>query len=216
MKPCVRKAVLPLHTSIQRLEDISQMSCLNTQVRSGRDALKQHSKNIKEILLLFESTQYKAYYRLWEPLLKRFPAQRLAILSPEFVTSASELWWLMLEELAAEGLSSNVKRRSDGTCAKHKDGSFAHNGSQEATCARPLSGWFALAFASRVCKHTDVYGFNTYNKRNVQSYVATNNTRLNWPYHYFDNVEGETGTHNFDVTIKVIELLSEHVNITLI
>jgi hypothetical protein len=69
------------------------------QVRSGRDALKAHSSNKNEILLLFEATQYKAYYRLWEPLLKHFPAQRLAILSPDFITSASELWWLMLEQV---------------------------------------------------------------------------------------------------------------------
>ena len=121
-----------------------------------------------------------------------------------------------MSQLAASGQTAHVKRRSDGTCAKHKDGTFAHNKDEEATCARPLSGWFALAFAARACRHTDVYGFNSYSKaEKSKKYVMQNMTAQSWPYHYFDEVEGETGTHNFDATMKVIDLLAQHVNMTI-
>jgi hypothetical protein len=57
-----------------------------------------------------------------------------------------EMWWVMVDKLQALGMSTGVKRRSDGTCARHHDGTFSHDKEQEATCARPLSGWFALMF----------------------------------------------------------------------
>eukprot|EP00854_Cymbomonas_tetramitiformis_P021552 gene21552-25920_t len=64
--------------------------------------------------------QYRAYYRLWEPLLRHVPATRVAILSPDFVTAASEMWWILLDELQQEGASAGIVRRKDGTCARHK------------------------------------------------------------------------------------------------
>jgi hypothetical protein len=69
--------------------------------------------------------------------------------------------------------------------------------------------------SSRVCKHTDVYGFNGYKKSDAKTYATgVENNITNWPYHYFDEVEGESGTHNFDMTFKIVELLMEHVNMT--
>jgi hypothetical protein len=64
--------------------------------------------------------------QLWEPLLRQVPASRLAILSPEFSIAAAELWWTLVEQLEREGEAAHIKRRRDGTCAKHRDGSFAH------------------------------------------------------------------------------------------
>lgn len=64
--------------------------------------------------------------QLWEPLLHQVPATRLAILSPEFSIAAAELWWTLVEQLEREGETAHIKRRRDGTCAKHRDGSFAH------------------------------------------------------------------------------------------
>lgn len=54
-------------------------------------------------------------------------------------------------------------------------------------------------FAARVCDSVDLYGFNSYSRREVNE----DETEQHFPYHYFDNVEGETGSHNFEITIKV-------------
>lgn len=184
------------------------------EVRRGQDALKSHRKNTKETLLLFEATQYRAYYRLWEPLLRHVPATRVAILSPDFVTAASEMWWILLDQLQQEGSSAGIVRRKDGTCARHKDGSFSHSAPENltATCARPLSGWFALAFSARVCEKVDVYGFNYY-KRLTTGLPETKEDNVS--YHYYDDVQGETGTHNFDMTMKVLEKLGSSLNLVI-
>lgn len=54
------------------------------------------------------------------------PASRLAVLSPEFSIAAAELWWTLVEKLESQGQAAHIKRRRDGTCAKHRDGTFAH------------------------------------------------------------------------------------------
>jgi hypothetical protein len=74
------------------------------------------------------------------------PASRLAILSPEFSIAAAELWWTLVEQLEREGEAAHIKRRRDGTCAKHRDGSFAHteSGVEEVRSRRLLRPHLAL------------------------------------------------------------------------
>jgi hypothetical protein len=88
-------------------------------------------------------------------------------------------------------------------------------GQGEATCARPLSGWFALVFAARVCDRVDLYGFNGYSKLRRGGGGVGGVEERGFPYHYFDQVEGETGSHNFDITIKVLQLLALQINLTI-
>jgi len=88
-------------------------------------------------------------------------------------------------------------------------------GQAEATCARPLSGWFALVFAARVCDRVDLYGFNGYSKARRGGGGVGGEEERSFPYHYFDEVEGETGSHNFDITIKVLQLLALQINLTI-
>lgn len=50
----------------------------------------------------------------------------------------------------------------------------------------------------RMCDKVDVYGFNSkYNKHDASEF----------PYHYYDEAEGITGTHSFDLTMRIIEIV---------
>jgi hypothetical protein len=59
------------------------------------------------------------------------------------------------------------------------------------------TGWL-LGVDSQVCEEVDVYGFEAYTSK-----------RANSPYHYFDNVQGVTTVHSFDMAIDIYKLLGE-------
>ena len=64
---------------------------------------------------------------------------------------------------------------------------------------KPMSGFFAAFFAMQVCKQTTLYGFDAYTSR-----------RRNYRYHYFDNVQGFTDVHSFDLAMEVFRLIEKH------
>jgi len=63
---------------------------------------------------------------------------------------------------------------------------------------KPMSGFMAVMFLTNVCSKLDIYGFEAYTQK-----------RPNSPYHYFDNVQGVTSVHSFDMAIDMYRLLGE-------
>jgi len=122
-------------------------------------------------LVLFESTIYQAYYRLYMSLVARFPPRllQMVIVSPDFTSAAYELW-----------------RRTTLLIGKEMQTTFKHK--------KPTSGWFAMVFASEICGMIDLYGFEAYKR--TSSAPAR--------YHYFDNVQGFTNVHSFELTVQVV------------
>ncbi|XP_075265614.1 alpha-2,8-sialyltransferase 8B-like [Convolutriloba macropyga] len=125
-------------------------------------------------LVLFESTIYQAYFRLYMSLVERFPPQLLhmVIVSPDFTSAAFELW-----------------RRMTLLIGKEVQASYKHK--------KPTSGWFAMVFAAEMCDTIDLYGF--------EAYKRTSNAPAR--YHYFDNVQGFTNVHSFELTVQVFQRL---------
>lgn len=64
---------------------------------------------------------------------------------------------------------------------------------------KPMSGFFAAFFAMQICEKTNLYGFDAYTSR-----------RRNYRYHYFDNVQGFTDVHSFDLALEVFRLIERH------
>ena len=170
--------------------------------------LKQKYNGTASKLVVFESVRYRAYYTLIPKVLNAIGKERLLVLSPGYVQKVLDIWWTLLEEHTKEiDHDYGIVRRGDGTCAKHKDGTFGHSkttrdavegAAGEATCGRPLSGWFATVLAADVCDEVHIYGFDSYKKKKGQ-------TEGHAPYHYFDEVVGHTQTHNFDLAEKITE-----------
>lgn len=54
-----------------------------------------------------------------------------------------------------------------------------------------MSGFFAVFFALNVCDKVDLYGFDAYTSK-----------KRSYRYHYFDNVQGFTDVHSFDLALE--------------
>mmetsp|Transcript_13098 Transcript_13098/g.15815 ORF Transcript_13098/g.15815 Transcript_13098/m.15815 type:complete len:423 (+) Transcript_13098:394-1662(+) len=63
---------------------------------------------------------------------------------------------------------------------------------------KPMSGFFAVFFALNICEKVDLYGFDAYTSK-----------KRSYRYHYFDNVQGFTDVHSFDLAIEVYKLIEE-------
>eukprot|EP00241_Pyramimonas_parkeae_P002463 CAMPEP_0114234268 /NCGR_PEP_ID=MMETSP0058-20121206/5622_1 /TAXON_ID=36894 /ORGANISM="Pyramimonas parkeae, CCMP726" /LENGTH=453 /DNA_ID=CAMNT_0001345943 /DNA_START=415 /DNA_END=1776 /DNA_ORIENTATION=- len=63
---------------------------------------------------------------------------------------------------------------------------------------KPMSGFFAVFFALNVCDKVDLYGFDAYTSK-----------KRSYRYHYFDNVQGFTDVHSFDLALEVFKLFSQ-------
>eukprot|EP00238_Polyblepharides_amylifera_P010833 CAMPEP_0196587274 /NCGR_PEP_ID=MMETSP1081-20130531/56978_1 /TAXON_ID=36882 /ORGANISM="Pyramimonas amylifera, Strain CCMP720" /LENGTH=435 /DNA_ID=CAMNT_0041909415 /DNA_START=524 /DNA_END=1831 /DNA_ORIENTATION=- len=63
---------------------------------------------------------------------------------------------------------------------------------------KPMSGFFAVFFALNVCDKVDLYGFDAYTSK-----------KRSYRYHYFDNVQGFTDVHSFDLAIEVYKLFAQ-------
>lgn len=61
---------------------------------------------------------------------------------------------------------------------------------------KPMSGWTAVMFMAQMCESIDLYGFEPYKKGRTPA-----------KYHYFDNVQGVTSVHSFDLAIEVFQAL---------
>jgi len=166
------------------------------EVKHYRSSGKAHRKSQEETLVLFEPVLSRAYYKLYEPLFLRRPPPLTAVLALDFATAAGELWAMLQHKVAATDffLGSSIARNSAGICHAHQ---LPEN--SNSTCARPLTGWYAILFGIRLCDRLDIYGFD-------RDYRKDDKTQ-NYPYHYYDSAEGETGTHSFDLTMRVIEML---------
>jgi hypothetical protein len=69
---------------------------------------------------------------------------------------------------------------------------------------KPMSGFFAVLFALQMCDHVDLYGFDAYTSR-----------KRSYRYHYFDNVQGFTDVHSFDLAIEVYKLVAKRGGLTI-
>uniref|UniRef100_A0A061S222 N-acetylgalactosaminide alpha-2,6-sialyltransferase (Sialyltransferase 7E) n=1 Tax=Tetraselmis sp. GSL018 TaxID=582737 RepID=A0A061S222_9CHLO len=105
----------------------------------------QRAADGKGRLVLFESNNYQAYFRLYSSLAERFPPDelRMVILSPDFTSASYELWQRLTEEVT----------KKDNSFYRHK---------------KPTTGWFAAAFAAEICDQVDLYGFEAYKRRPMQ------------------------------------------------
>eukprot|EP00899_Mesostigma_viride_P016726 jgi/Mesvir1/25054/Mv11898-RA.1 len=70
---------------------------------------------------------------------------------------------------------------------------------------KPMSGYFATIFSLQVCDRVDLYGFDAYTSK-----------RRSYRYHYFDDVQGFTGVHSFDLAMEVFKLLSQKYDLQII
>lgn len=150
-------------------------------------------------LVLFESMQYRAYERLYKPLFLHRPPPATVVLSPSFGIRAMELWY---ENIHAEQPDDvQLALRDNGRCARRRDGSFAGSRGAATTCARPLSGWFAVLFAVAVCENVHVYGFSDAAGASLG--------------HYFDNVNAAQATHAFGATRRALTNLGAYAPVLL-
>lgn len=69
---------------------------------------------------------------------------------------------------------------------------------------KPMSGFFAVLFALQMCDHVNLYGFDAYTSR-----------KRSYRYHYFDNVQGFTDVHSFDLAIEVYKLIAKRGGLTI-
>lgn len=60
---------------------------------------------------------------------------------------------------------------------------------------KPMSGFFAVFFALNVCDRVSLYGFDAYTSK-----------KRSYRYHYFDNVQGFTDVHSFDLALEGTQL----------
>lgn len=63
---------------------------------------------------------------------------------------------------------------------------------------KPMSGFFSTFFALNICDKVDLYGFDAYTSK-----------KRSYRYHYFDNVQGFTDVHSFDLAIEVFKLIAK-------
>ena len=63
---------------------------------------------------------------------------------------------------------------------------------------KPMSGFFAVLYALQMCEKVDLYGFDAYTSR-----------KKSYRYHYFDNVQGFTDVHSFDLAIEVFKFIAK-------
>ena len=63
---------------------------------------------------------------------------------------------------------------------------------------KPMSGFFAVLYALQMCDEVDLYGFDAYTSR-----------KKSYRYHYFDNVQGFTDVHSFDLAIEVFKFIAK-------
>lgn len=106
------------------------------------------------------------------------PERKLLVLSPQFMTWAYELY-LQLQQRFQE----------------------QHFG--EFRGEKPMSGFYAILFLLQVCDEVDIYGFTPYKEADRNSPET-----LSDAYHYFDGATPRKGSHSFDLTRYIYELLS--------
>eukprot|EP00240_Pyramimonas_obovata_P005065 CAMPEP_0118921664 /NCGR_PEP_ID=MMETSP1169-20130426/863_1 /TAXON_ID=36882 /ORGANISM="Pyramimonas obovata, Strain CCMP722" /LENGTH=423 /DNA_ID=CAMNT_0006862427 /DNA_START=490 /DNA_END=1761 /DNA_ORIENTATION=+ len=63
---------------------------------------------------------------------------------------------------------------------------------------KPMSGFFSVFFALNVCDRVSLYGFDAYTSK-----------KHSYRYHYFDNVQGFTDVHSFDLALEVYKLFAQ-------
>ena len=63
---------------------------------------------------------------------------------------------------------------------------------------KPMSGFFSVFYALNMCDKVDLYGFDAYTSK-----------KKSYRYHYFDDVQGFTGVHSFDLAVEVYKLLAD-------
>ncbi|KAK3250889.1 glycosyltransferase 29 protein [Cymbomonas tetramitiformis] len=166
-------------------------------------------------LVLFESIHRSSRRHLYERALDHFPTTK--IVSPDFILAASHLWEQKANAVLASSPELRKRRfsRTEGDAATQK-------------VPRALSGWYALMFMTQICSKVNVYGFDSYmgsrspgvsgrrsQRRNGADLRATSNT-AEVPYHYFNQVQGQTGVHAFDVTIQVMEGLAPRYDVNIL
>lgn len=166
-------------------------------------------------LVLFESIHRSSRRHLYERALDHFPTTR--IVSPDFILAASHLWEQKANAVLASSPELRKRRfsRTEGDAATQK-------------VPRALSGWYALMFMTQICSKVNVYGFDSYmgsrspgvsgrrsQRRNGVDLRGTSST-AEVPYHYFNQVQGQTGVHAFDVTIQVMEDLAPRYDVNII
>uniref|UniRef100_A0A7S1X629 Uncharacterized protein n=1 Tax=Tetraselmis chuii TaxID=63592 RepID=A0A7S1X629_9CHLO len=64
---------------------------------------------------------------------------------------------------------------------------------------KPMSGFFTVMMALQVCGHVNIYGFDSYQS-----------SKRSYRYHYFDDIQGFTSRHSFDLAFEVFKIMSQH------
>eukprot|EP00976_Prorocentrum_cordatum_P109595 1195047-Prorocentrum_minimum.AAC.6 len=64
-----------------------------------------------------------------------------------------------------------------------------------------------MIFAYEVCRQVDLYGFSDWRKNPANAKQPK--------YHYFDDVEGFTNVHSFDLNMRVLVELAKVYNLTI-
>ena len=77
---------------------------------------------------------------------------------------------------------------------------FQEQGFGEFHGEKPMSGYYAILFLLQVCDEVDIYGFTPWKE-------SDRNDQLSDAYHYFDGAQPRKGSHSFDLTRYVYELL---------
>mmetsp|Transcript_15092 Transcript_15092/g.36511 ORF Transcript_15092/g.36511 Transcript_15092/m.36511 type:complete len:129 (-) Transcript_15092:112-498(-) len=65
---------------------------------------------------------------------------------------------------------------------------------------KPMSGFYAIIFLLQVCDELDIYGFTPFKEDDSHTMLST-------AYHYFDWATPRKGSHSFDLTRYIYEML---------
>eukprot|EP00873_Tetraselmis_striata_P037894 jgi/Tetstr1/458158/TSEL_044649.t1 len=128
-------------------------------------------RNPKTILMLFEPSKMREVY---VQLREQLPRSEVLMLGPQFIHSAMRLH---------EALRARLQRLGLGSMCGEK----------------PMSGFYAVALALRVCRHVDLYGFDAW----ADSMANVHRRR----YHYFDDDEPRAGAHSYELTFYTYMLM---------
>jgi len=163
----------------------------------------------KSMLVLIESTNSEGwrFYSL-PKIFAKYPNARIMALSPDFVVAADDVWRRISNDLVKEG-EQCVSISEDDSVTNPYNHTFHRRPDSRLVC-KPTSGWFALSFAAQICEEVHLYGFSDWSKDDPSAVAEGGIGKGGAKYHYFDEVEGVTDVHSFELSKRIYETLAEH------
>jgi len=170
----------------------------------------------KSTVFLFEShsriIRAKVYSKLFQRPPLRTGKQTVLVLQPALMTASRTIYLAIMREVEGEidrarqewgstgqlntsrmhGLSSYVAE-----AIKRAGPSHPTEGRRFHFNSKPMSGMAALFLCIQMCERTTMYGFHAFTDKRRQR------------YHYFDNREGMTEVHSFDLAMEVFRRIGE-------